>query len=312
MVMKLRPLQIASLALVLGPLAGAETPQVPRFATGANLVVLSATAVDGHGRPVRDLRPEELRIFDEGRPQKIAHFSVARESHARILLLVDASGSMNGELKTTSTRMAAIQILDSLDPEDEVALAGFDSRYWGVVAFTREKKKILESFGELQPFGTTALHDALDKAAGDLASHGEGRRAVVVITDGVDTASQKTPDEVIARSRALDVPIYAVSVLSPLDDPDSPLFAGRRGPAVATSGSVILERYARMSGGASFAVSDFRKLKGAAAQIVDELKHQYRLGYDPPQGPPHFRRIEVRATRKGVVVRTRSGYMPPS
>ena len=67
-----------------------------------------------------------------------------------------------------------------------------------------------------------------------------------------------------------------------------------------------------MSGGASFAVSDFGRLKGAAEQIVGELKHQYRLGYDPPQGPPHFRRIEVRATRRGVVVRTRSGYMPPS
>jgi VWFA-related protein len=208
--------------------------------------------------------------------------------------------------------MAALQILESLDPDDEVALAGFDSRYFGVVAFTRDRKKILDSFSELQPFGTTALHDALDKAAYDIASHGEGRRAVVVITDGVDTASQKTPEEVIARSRALDVPIYAVSVLSPLDDPDSPLFAGRHGPAAATAGSVVLDRYARMSGGASFAVSDFRRLKGAAEQIVDELKHQYRLGYDPPQGPPHFRRIEVRATRKGVVVRTRSGYMPPS
>jgi hypothetical protein len=67
-----------------------------------------------------------------------------------------------------------------------------------------------------------------------------------------------------------------------------------------------------MSGGAAFGVSDFKALREAAAQIVEELKHQYRLGYDPPDGPPHFRRIEVKATRRGVVVRTRSGYMPPS
>ena len=275
-------------------------------------MVLSATAVDGSGRPVRDLRAEELRVFDEGRPQKIAHFSVGRESRARLLLLVDASGSMNGELKTSSTKMAVIQLLGALEKDDQVALAGFDSRYFGLVPFTSDRRPILGAFDDLLPFGSTALHDALDKAAQDLASHGEGRRAVVVVTDGVDTSSQKTPEEVIARSRALDVPIYAVSVVSPIDDPTSPLFAGHHAPAAATSGSVVLARYAQMSGGASFAVSDFRRLKAAAEQIVTELKHQYRLGYDPPEGPPHFRRIEVRATRKGVVVRTRSGYMPPS
>ena len=289
-----------------------ETPTVPRFGAQADLVILSATAVDRNGRPVRDLRADELRVYDEGRPQAIVRFSVARESQARILLLVDASGSMNGELKTSSTLMVAVQLLAAFDPQDEIALAGFDSRYFGVVPFTRDREKVREAFKELAPFGSTALHDALAKAAQDLASHGEGRRAVVVITDGIDTSSQKTPDEVIAASRALDVPIYSVSVISPLDDPSSDFFTGHERPALATVGSATLSRYAQMSGGAAFAVSDFKALKGAAQQIVDELKHQYRLGYDPPEGPPHFRRVEIRATRKGVLVRTRSGYMPPS
>jgi VWFA-related protein len=261
---------------------------------------------------VSDLKPDEIRVFDEGRPQKIAHFSHGRELGARILLLVDASGSMNGELKTASTKMAVIQLLSAMDKEDETALAGFDSRYFGLVPFTRDRRPILGAFDDLTPFGSTALHDALDNAARDLASHGEGRRAVIVVTDGIDNSSQMTPEEVIARSRALDVPIYAVSVLSPLDDPRSPLFAGRSRNAAATTGAAMLERYARMSGGAAFAVSDFKALREAATQIVEELKHQYRLGYDPPDGPPHFRRVEVKATRRGVVVRTRSGYMPPS
>ena len=305
-------LQLALVVLVLASSAGAEAPQVLTFAARANLVVVSAMAVDGHGRPVRDLKPEELRVFDEGRPQKIAHFSSGRETQARLLLLVDASGSMNGELKTSSTKMAVVQLLAALDPTDQVALAGFDSRYFGLVPFTTDHRPVLGAFDDLAPFGSTALHDALDKAAQDLASHGEGRRAVVVITDGVDTSSQKTPEEVIARSRALDVPIYAISVLSPIDDPESPLYAGHGRTAAATAGSALLARYAKLSGGASFAVSDFKGLRGASEQIVAELKHQYRLGYDPPEGPSHFRRIEVRATRKGVVVRTRSGYMPPS
>jgi Ca-activated chloride channel family protein len=286
--------------------------QVPRFEVRTDLVVLSATVVDKNGRPVRDLKAEELKVFEEGRPQRIVHFAHARESRARILLLVDASGSMNAELKTTSARMALTQILAALDPDDEVALAGFDDRYFGVVAFTRDRAPIKNGLDELTPFGSTALHDALDKAASDLASHGEGRRAVVVITDGVDTSSQRTADEVIARSRALDVPIYAVSVVSPLDDPRSALFTGRERPSAPTAGSEVLARYAGMSGGAAFTVSDFGALRAAAQQIVGEVKHQYRLGYDPPAGPRRFRRVEIRSTRKGVSVRTRNGYLPLS
>jgi len=101
-------------------------------------------------------------------------------------------------------------------------------------------------------------------------------------------------------------------VLSPIDDPRSPMFAGRERPAAATKGGAELARFAALSGGAAFAVSDFRGLKEAADQIAAELKHQYRLGYDPPANPPRFRRIEVRSTRKGVLIRTRSGYMPPA
>jgi len=292
---------------------GAEVrPQIARFSVKSELVVLSATALDNNGRPVTDLRREEFRIAEDGRPQKLEHFSEGVAARLRVLLLVDASGSMNGALKSASARMAAVQILASLAPEDEAALAGFDHKYWGIVAFTRDRKKVEEGFGELEAFGSTALHDALDKAASDLASHGEGRRAVVVITDGVDTASQQSPDAVIARSRALDVPIYAVSVVSPLDDPASPRFTGRERPAAATVGTAILKRYALQSGGAAFTVSDFAGLRQASLQIVGELKHQYRLGYDPPPGPPRFRSIAVTSTRKGVVVKTRSGYVPQS
>ena len=116
----------------------------------------------------------------------------------------------------------------------------------------------------------------------------------------------------IARSRALDVPIYAVSVISPLDDPDSDQYVGREQSGVATAGGTVLARFSDLSGGTAFRVSDFRGLKLAAERITQELKHQYRLGYDPPAGPSRFRRVEVRTTRRGVVVRTRSGYVPPS
>ena len=286
--------------------------QVAQFSARTDLVVLSATAVDRKGRAVTDLRREEFRIYEDGRPQRVDHFSLGRDSRARLLLLVDASGSMTGQLKTSSTRMAVTQILAALEADDEAALAGFDHRYFGLVPFSTDRQKILTAFEAIETFGSTGLHDGLDRAARDLASHGEGRRAVVVITDGVDTASQNRPEDVIARSRALDVPIYAVTVVSPLDDPDSSRFTGQGRMSAAVAGAQMLRRYADHSGGAAFVVSDFGALRAAATQIAYELKHQYRLGYDPPAGPLRFRRVEVRTTRKGVLVRTRSGYVPQS
>ena len=298
--------------LALAALPASAPGQVLSFSARSDLVVFSATAVDGRGRPVTDLRREEFRIYEEGRAQPIAHFHGGRGLPARILLLVDASGSMGEEAKVASARRAAGQVLDSLAPEDQVAVAGFDSRYWGVVAFTRDRAAVRRGLDTISPFGSTALHDALDKAASDIASHGEGRRAVVVLTDGMDTSSRTAPDEVLARSRALDVPIYAVSVVSPLDDPASPSFLGKKEPGEAAAAALTLSRYASLSGGTAFRVSDATGLALAASRIAGELKHQYRLGWDAPSGSSRFRRVVVLSTRKGITVRTRSGYVPPS
>jgi Ca-activated chloride channel family protein len=291
----------------------ASTPgQVLSFSARSDLVVFSATAVDGRGRPVTDLRREDFRVFDEGKLQPISQFHSGRGLPARILLLVDASGSMNEQRKVANARWAAERVVEALSPEDQVAVAGFDSRYWGVVAFTKDKDAVRKGLDSVTPFGSTALHDALDRAARDIASHGEGRRAVVVLTDGLDNSSQKTSDEVIARSRALDVPIYVVSVISPLDDPTSAHYLGRKQSGQAATAVETLDRYAALSGGVAFRVSNPAALVQAADRIASELKTQYRLGWDAPQGPPRFRRVVVQSTRKGVTVRTRSGYMPPS
>jgi Ca-activated chloride channel family protein len=308
---------VVALAVTAGALAQTRASaqaraRLPTFGARSALVVLSATAVDRNGRPVQDLAAHEFRVFEEGRPQPLTRFSTARDLTARVLLLIDASGSMGAEESSTSVRMAAVQLLAALGRDDEAALSGFDSEYWGVVPFTRERETLLQGLDRIRPFGSTALHDALDRAAEELAAQGEGRRAVVVLTDGVDTASRRTPDEVVARSKALDVPIYTVSVVSRLDDPRSPLFTGRERPSAALAGQAQLARYAQLSGGGAVVVSEFAALRAAAQRIASELKHQYRLGYDPPDGPARFRRVEVRSTRKGVAVRTRSGYVPLS
>ena len=104
--------------------SAASTGAQVRFSSSAELVVLSATAIDGKGRPVRDLRAEEFRVYEEGRPQTIRHFVGGPEVPARVLLLVDASGSMGSELKVTSGRMAAHQLLDALPAAPDVEPLG--------------------------------------------------------------------------------------------------------------------------------------------------------------------------------------------
>jgi Ca-activated chloride channel homolog len=302
---------VVCVVLALGTLPATAKGQVLSFSVRSELVVFSATAVDDKGRPVTDLRREDFRIWDEGRAQQIVHFYGGKGLPARVLLLLDASGSM-GDRRVASSREAAKQLLLALSPEDQVAVAGFDSRYWGVVAFTKDREVVRKGLDTITPFGSTALHDALDKGAHDIATWGEGRRAVVVLTDGIDTSSQKTAEEVIARSRALDVPIYVISVVSPLDDPSSQSFLGEKDAGQEAAAAETLARYASLSGGASFRVSTLTGVVLAAQQIATELKHQYRIGWDPTQGSAPYRRVVVRSTRKGVIVRTRSGYVPPS
>jgi Ca-activated chloride channel family protein len=302
---------LVCVVLAVGTLPASAKGQVLSFSVRSELVVFSATAFDDKGRPVTDLRREDFRIYDEGRAQQIVHFYGGKGLPARVLVLLDASGSM-GDKRVASSREAAKQLLLALSPEDQVAVAGFDSRYWGVVAFTKDREVVRKGLDTITPFGSTALHDALDKAAHDIATWGEGRRAVVVLTDGIDTSSQKTAQEVIARSRALDVPIYVVSVVSPLDDPSSQSFLGEKEAGQEAAAAETLARYASLSGGASFRVSTLTGVVLAAQRIATELKHQYRIGWDPAQGSAPYRRVVVRATRKGVVVRTRSGYVPPS
>ena len=297
--------------LALGTLPATAKGQVLSFSVRSELVVFSATAVDDKGRPVTDLRREDFRIWDEGRAQQIVHFYGGKGLPARVLVLLDASGSM-GDKRVASSREAAKQLLLALSPEDQVAVAGFDSRYWGVVAFTKDREAVRKGLDTITPFGSTALHDALDKGAHDIATWGEGRRAVVVLTDGIDTSSQKTAEEVIARSRALDVPIYVVSVVSPLDDPGSQSFLGEKEAGQEAAAAETLARYASLSGGASFRVSTLTGVVLAAQQIATELKHQYRIGWDPSEGPAPYRHVVVQSTRKGITVRTRSGYVPPS
>ena len=151
----------------LAALPASAPGQVLSFPARGDLVVFSATAVDGKGRPVTNLKQNDFRVFEEGRPQPISRFYGGQELPARVLLLVDGSGSMDEELKLTSVRFAAERVLDALNDEDQVALAGFDSRYWGIAAFTRDREAIRQGLAEVEmclPYSIDTLHQTISLA----------------------------------------------------------------------------------------------------------------------------------------------------
>jgi Ca-activated chloride channel family protein len=306
-------LLVSLAALLLLGAAPPGSPAPPRFAGGTSLVVLTVSAVDDHGHPVDRLRASDFQVLEDGRPQAITYFAHGQDAPAHVVLLVDRSGSMADKDKSAGLHVAASQVLAGLAPADEVALAGFDQDFELVVPFTRDHARVLAAVDGLSAssFGATALHDSLTRAA-ELAATAEGRRAVIVLTDGVDNASVTTPGAALARAQALEVPLYAVSVISPIDDPSSSLYAPGGDRRALEEGRAVLDRYATFSGGAAFTVSDLLALEKAAGRVLGEIKQQYRLGYDPPAGPPGFRKVDVRTRKKGVRIRARNGYLARS
>jgi VWFA-related protein len=155
------------------------------------------------------------------------------------------------------------------------------------------------------PFGKTSLFDAIAETGRRVALMGGTRRAVVALTDGADNASSMSPAEVSALASAIDVPVYVVLIVPPQDQTGSPEHLEERLTAELRG---RLGNLARWTGGAIFAATGPAQASLAARQIVNELRHQYLIAFEPGDRPG-WHPIEVRTTRKDVVVRTRSGYV---
>jgi VWFA-related protein len=174
-----------------------------------------------------------------------------------------------------------------------------------VAPFTVDTRALQGALGEVDPFGATSLHDAIAEAAERAAARTGRRRAVVVITDGIDNASGMTPAEVSSVASAIDVPVYIIATVLPIDHP------GREGSltrteAVTSDGTV--EDLARWTGGAFFYASTPADTSSAARQVLDELREHYVIAFEPLPATG-WRPLEIRTRDKDYIVRARSGYM---
>ena len=284
----------------------AQDPSATTFKSGVEVVTLSATVRDRKGRLVKGLTSQDFEVFDGGERRQITNFR-SEPTSVSLAILFDISGSMRVADRALAAKFAAHHVLSWLEPgRDEAALLTFDSALHEVAPFTVDTRALQGALGEVDPFGATSLHDAIAFAAKRVAARGAARRrAVVVITDGLDTASRLTPAEVSGVASEIDVPVYVIATVLPIDHP------GRDGSLVskaAPSEDGTVEDLARWTGGAFFYASAPSDTSRAARQVVEELREQYVIAFEPA-GARGWRPLEIKTKDKALIVRTRSGYL---
>ena len=296
-----------SLAFVPHPLLAQDTEGGQAiFKSGVDLVTVSATVRDRKGRLVTGLEARDFEVLDRGERRAISQFRTDR-APLSLAILFDVSGSMDVAARMTAAKFAAHHLLSWLEPgRDEAALFSFDSRLHEVAPFTVDTRALNGALGEVDPFGATSLHDAISEAASRVAARGTPRRAVVVLTDGIDTSSSSTPAQVSGIAAAIDVPVYVIAVVMPIDDPGSDRAtpqAGLRAPAHIGT----VEDLARWTGGSFHYASGPASTSRAAKDVIDELRNLYVIGFEPGAAAG-WHPLEIRTRDGEHTVRARGGY----
>lgn len=288
-------------------------PQDPgtRFKSAVDLVSVSAVVRDKKGRFVPRLSREDFIVVEGGERRPIVGFNAEADGPVKVAVLFDISGSMRVGSKAVDAQQAARHLFSSLKPVDQAALFAFDTQLDRVTDFTTDFKGLEARVDRVEkPFGQTSLFDAIAETARVVAesvSGGAGgtgkvpqRSAIVVLTDGIDTKSRLTAPEVSAIASSIDVPVYIVAVMSPVDDPRNPDY----GTGALSSGLTDL---ARWTGGDFFIALSPAHASIAARQIVAEMRNQYMIAFEASTRAG-WRALEVRARDRDHTVRARSGY----
>jgi VWFA-related protein len=315
-------IQRVPLGIVFGVLAGAAAlmAQTP-FKSGASTVAVYTTVTDSAGRLVPDLDRDSFEIYDNGKPQTISTFAADLQPITLVMML-DRSLSMLSNFRLVET--AAGVLVDRLMPGDKARIGSFSSRIQiDPRDFTTDKEAmrvILKT--ELQPAGPTPLWNAVGVGMTALL-HQEGRRVVLVFTDGMDRPGNGSSHnvsfkDVVKRAEQEDVMVYGIGLAGGMPFGRGGYgrggYGGRGMGGYGGGGAVDkpdpgLEKLALASGGGYFELTGTRDLSATFARVVDELHRQYLLGFVPQKLDGKAHSLEVRVKGDGLTARARKSYV---
>lgn len=292
---------IVMLHLGMGLTLSASLQQSPQesVSLSSHLVLLNLTVTDARSAYVGGLRQEDFSIFEDGMPQTIAFFG-SEETPFAAAILIDVSGSMQQMIRIACA--AARNFAQKMRGDDVFAVYVFADRVARVQDFGTYPE-LDEIVWHIQPEGYTALYDGVYQAVQDLRQRPERRRAILVLSDGADTRSRHSLTEAMKVAAEASVTIYTVNLMDPR--------YARRAEALQAMGA--LRAMAEKTGGRYIADPGGTRMYEAFDEIVEELRHQYTIGYypTPEKTDGKWHKISVKVSRPGVRVRTRPGYRAP-
>jgi VWFA-related protein len=306
-----RLLSFCGILLLAFVVAGMEASSLPpaqsqtTFKSSIDVVTIHAAVRDKRGRLVRGLTARDFQVLDDGQQRPILDLRADEEAPLSVAILFDVSGSMRVGSKIPLART----VFDSLaiglrSGHDEAAVFTFDSSLHEKQSFTTNPVQARAALPSVDAFGATSLYDAAAATARHIADTAVTRRAIIILTDGIDTSSALTPSQVSGLASAIDVPVFVVAAV-PSIDRRLALENTERSSWASTEAD--LRDLAEWTGGGLRVVSTVQEAVGAAVNLLEELRHQYVIAIEASDSPG-WRRLEVRPADASLSVRVRSGY----
>lgn len=270
--------------------------QQPTFRSGSRVVPSFVTVTDSNNRLVADLTREDFEIYDNGRVQEVTIFDNEVRPFT-VVVMLDTSISMTHRLKDLYA--GAEQFLLRLLPHDKATVGGFNDKIEFASEFSSDRNSLVSALKSLDYGNQTHLYDAV-YASLDQLEKVEGRKVILLFTDGADFGSRQGPGRALERARDREVMIYGIGL-------ETEFFNGQS--VVRSKPDSILNRFANETGGGYFDLKKDADLNASFTRIAQELRSQYLLGFSPPTLDGKVHRLEVRVKRPGLKTRSRRSYV---
>jgi Ca-activated chloride channel homolog len=285
------------LALCLPFIPARAQEEIPVFRSGAALVDLHVSVLDKNGKLITGIPQSAFKVYENGVEQPIAIFN-REDVPVSMGIVIDNSASMRYKRDEVAT--AAMALVTSSNPQDEVFIVNFDDRAYLDLPFTNDLKKLQASLAQLKARGGTAMRDAISGSIDYMRKKAtRDKKVLLVITDGNDNASRVTLDQAVLEARQSGVLVYSIGILTDEDFGE------------ARSAKRALKALAEASGGLDYYPRSLKEIQKITPEIAAEIRNQYVLGYQPTHAEldGSFRQIKVAVTGFGKpTVRTRNGY----